>query len=193
MARSPSDKPSRHLARSDWIQAAIAVMVERSVEDVRIERLAVQLKASKGSFYWHFKDRDDLLAAVLDEWRIRSTNAVQTRLAQSEPDIGLRILRLMQLPFRSETASRAADLELAIMGWARRSEAARAAVASVDAARSRHLKELFAALGITGELAEFRTHLAYAALRYVAQRRDMSIEARMQYIHAVHALITSAI
>ena len=191
MARAPSDKSTRPLARHDWIQAAITVMVERSVEDVRVERLAVLLKASKGSFYWHFRDRDDLLSALLDDWRNRSTHAVQTRLANSEPDIAQRILRIMQLPFRSHSASRAADLELAIMGWARHSEAARAAVSAVDAARSRYLMDLFAALGVTGEEAQFRTHLAYSALRYVAQRRDMPTEERINYIGMVHALATA--
>jgi len=59
------DQLVMRLKRADWIQAAISVMVARSVEQVRVERLAVDLGASKGSFYWHFKDRDDLLAAVL--------------------------------------------------------------------------------------------------------------------------------
>jgi AcrR family transcriptional regulator len=35
---------------------------------VRVERLARELGVTKGSFYWHFNDRGDLLEALLAEW-----------------------------------------------------------------------------------------------------------------------------
>jgi len=183
--------PARRLNRADWIRAAINVMVARSVEQVRVEPLAVDLGASKGSFYWHFKDRDDLLAAVLEEWRLRSTIAVEVRLAQSEPNVKLRILRIMQLPFRSQSAARAADLELAIMGWARRSDAARAAVHALDAARTAHLCELFEELELSHEDADFRANQAYSTLRYVAQRGDIDLAARKRYVERVHHTLTA--
>ena len=138
------------------------VMADSSVEQVRVEKLAVGLKASKGSFYWHFKDRHALLDAVLDEWQARSTLAVQERLIRDEPDPARRIARLMELPFHSGAAARAADLELAIMGWARRSEAARAAVGRVDAVRTDYLIAQFESLGMDREEAEWRAHQAYA-------------------------------
>ncbi len=34
-----------------------------------IELLAKKLQVTKGSFYWHFKDRRDLVDAVLEEWK----------------------------------------------------------------------------------------------------------------------------
>lgn len=181
---------SRRLSRADWIEAAIKVMVGSSVEQVRVEKLAVDLGASKGSFYWHFKDRNALLDAVLDEWRQRSTLAVEVRLAEVEPDPAIRILRIMQLPLRSKSAARAAELELAIMGWARRSEAARLAVHAVDQARVAHLAELFTHLGLGLAEAEFRSHQAYALLRYVAQRSDMPAPEQRMLIERVHHDLT---
>jgi AcrR family transcriptional regulator len=180
----------KRLSRADWIDAAIRVLVGSSVEQVRVEKLAVDLGASKGSFYWHFKDRGALLDAVLDEWRSRSTLAVEVRLAQAEPSPVRRILRIMQLPLRSESAARAADLELAIMGWARRSEATRQAVQAVDRARVAHLADLFGELGLAREDAELRAHQAYALLRYVAQRSDMTREALRVMIERVHHDLT---
>lgn len=181
---------SKRLGRADWIAAAIQVMADSSVEQVRVEKLAIDLKASKGSFYWHFKDRNALLDAVLEEWQARSTLMVQERLMRDEPDVPTRIRRLMELPFHSSAAARAADLELAIMGWARRSAAARAAVDAVDGARTAYLVDQFVALGCAETEAQWRAHQAYALLRYVAQRTDLPITARQGMIAKLHARLT---
>lgn len=191
MAEPSPPAPSKRLARSDWIEAAIAVMVDSSVENVRVEKLAVDLKASKGSFYWHFKDRGDLLSAILESWQERSTLAVQDRLARAEPDVGQRILRVMQLPFHSHAAARAAELELSIMGWARRSPAARAAVHKVDQVRTDYLVALFGRLGLGEDEAVWRAHQAYAMLRYVAQRGDLALAQRQAMVERLHGQLTA--
>lgn len=186
------DQPPRRLGRADWIEAAIRVMADSSVEQVRVEKLAVDLKASKGSFYWHFKDRGALLDAVLETWRERSTLAVQERLAREEPDVRARIARLMELPLRSDAAARAADLELAILGWARRSQPVRSAVQAVDEVRTAFLAEQFAALGFSAAEAMWRAHQAYALLRYVAQRGDLDPAERARMVVALHQQLTAA-
>ncbi|GHD03331.1 TetR/AcrR family transcriptional regulator [Novosphingobium pokkalii] len=185
-----SGSGAKRLGRADWIEAAMRVMADSSVEQVRVEKLAVDLKASKGSFYWHFKDRHALLDAVLEAWQERSTLAVQERLIRDEPDPSRRIARLMELPFHSGAAARAADLELAIMGWARRSEAARAAVGRVDAVRTDYLVAQFQSLGMDRDEAEWRAHQAYALLRYVAQRTDLPLASRQAMVARLHARLT---
>ncbi|MFD2783071.1 TetR/AcrR family transcriptional regulator [Novosphingobium pokkalii] len=170
-----SGSGAKRLGRADWIEAAMRVMADSSVEQVRVEKLAVDLKASKGSFYWHFKDRHALLDAVLEAWQERSTLAVQERLIRDEPDPSRRIARLMELPFHSGAAARA-DLELAIMGWARRSEAARAAVGRVDAVRTDYLVAQFQSLGMDRDEAEWRAPgLCAAALCSAADRPAIGI------------------
>lgn len=181
--------PKRSLQPVDWVDAAIAVMVESSIENVRVEQLASKLGVSKGSFYWHFKDRRELLLTVLDRWTDTATLAVHSRLDKVEPSPAQRVLRFMQLPLRSDAALRAADLELAIIGWARRSSEAREAVAAVDRLRTEHVAGLFRELGIPANEALFRAHQTYAFIRYVAQRRDMSVEERTALTLRMHALL----
>ena len=41
----------------------------RGRDGIRSKSLAKRLHVTKGSFYWHFKDRQDLLAGVLDVWK----------------------------------------------------------------------------------------------------------------------------
>lgn len=181
----------KRLSRSDWIDAAIAVMTDSSVEQLKIEKLAARLGASKGSFYWHFKDRNDLLGAVLAEWQSRTSTAVELRVDKTETSAKGRILRIMQLPLHSRTAAAAADLELAIMGWARRSAAAGVAVSAVDATRCAYIRRHFELLGLTSAEAEFRAHQAYSLIRYVAQRRDLDTAYRSQLIDQLHLSLTS--
>src|SRR6266852_1194297 len=57
------------LKREDWIQAGIKILTSKG-----IEVLARDLSVSKGSFYWHFKDRPELLKGMLDEWEKQETD-----------------------------------------------------------------------------------------------------------------------
>ena len=59
----PYGSMSMRLSRQEWIDAGLKAMARDGVDAVRIERLAAALKVTKGSFYWHFKDRDALLEA----------------------------------------------------------------------------------------------------------------------------------
>ena len=59
---------SESLSRAQWIEAAWELLGEGSVDRVRVEPLAKKLGVTKGSFYWHFKDRQELVDALLDRW-----------------------------------------------------------------------------------------------------------------------------
>jgi len=58
----------KNLGRGDWLKAARMALLQGGVEAVRVEKLARNLHVTKGSFYWHFRDREDLLDALLREW-----------------------------------------------------------------------------------------------------------------------------
>jgi len=58
----------RTLDKSDWLKVARMALLKGGVEEVRVERLARDLHVTKGSFYWHFKDREDLLELLLRDW-----------------------------------------------------------------------------------------------------------------------------
>jgi AcrR family transcriptional regulator len=57
-----------NLGRKDWLHAARLALLRGGVEQVRVEKLARALKVTKGSFYWHFKGREELLELLLREW-----------------------------------------------------------------------------------------------------------------------------
>lgn len=56
------------LNREAWLGAARRALLKGGVEAVRVAKLARDLRVTKGSFYWHFRDRDELLQLLLREW-----------------------------------------------------------------------------------------------------------------------------
>ena len=61
-------KSTESLTRDDWISAAWDMLGENGLDGVRVEPLARRLGVTKGSFYWHFKDLQQLMEALLDRW-----------------------------------------------------------------------------------------------------------------------------
>jgi AcrR family transcriptional regulator len=81
------------LSASDWTRAALDALTRGGVEAVRVDALARRLRITRGSFYWHFKDRDALLTAALEEWeRICTTEVIEMLDAVDRPDERLRML-----------------------------------------------------------------------------------------------------
>ena len=192
MAEEKKKAPRTQLNRDDWIRAAIEVMIDSNVDQVRVEGIARELDVSKGSFYWHFRNRDDLLEAILDLWIHEATVRVDERVLRRAAGPAERLFLFLSLPLSSKRASKASDLELAILDWARRSRMAEDAVSKVDQIRVEQLVRQFKQLGFPADQSEFRAHTAYAFLRYIAQRRDLSLPKKMEMTVQIHQGLINA-
>jgi len=155
------DSARSTLTPETWIDAATEVLVDQGIDHVRVDVLATQLGVTRGSFYWHFRDREDLLRRVLQAWRDRATVALTQRLESARPDPREQLRDAASLPFRGRAAAKAARIELAIRAWARRDDMAREAVDEADAARLAHHERIFTALGFGAEEARARAFLMY--------------------------------
>ncbi|UUX94005.1 TetR/AcrR family transcriptional regulator [Aquabacterium sp. J223] len=161
-----ADAPPRApLTPQDWVDAALDLMVDHGIDAVRVDVLAKRIGVTRGSFYWHFRDRDDLLAAVLRHWQQVTTDRLIDRwaaaLAAGQTD-AQQVRELMTLPRRGRTAARAARIELAMRAWARRDSAARKALDEIDGRRIDWGTERFRALGFDDSEARARSFLLYA-------------------------------
>ena len=78
----------RVLTKDDWLGEAMELLRSQGVGGVRILTLAKSLQVSRGSFYWHFRDRRDLLDHMLDWWDRQMTDTVIefTRTGESGPE-----------------------------------------------------------------------------------------------------------
>ncbi len=149
------------LTPASWIEAATTVLVDQGIDHVRVDVLAGELGVTRGSFYWHFRDREDLLRRVLQAWSERSTAQLTRRLATAHAQPREQLRDVISLPFRGRAAAKAARIELAIRAWARRDELARQAVDAADAARIGYHREIFTALGFAEPEAQQRAFLLY--------------------------------
>jgi AcrR family transcriptional regulator len=146
-----------------WIAAATEVLVDEGIDHVKVDLLATKLGVTRGSFYWHFRDRQDLLRRVLQAWSEATTRQLTRRLETAHTDDPMRQLRdVISLPFRGRSAARAARIELAIRAWARRDAMARQAVDDGDAARLAYHEQIFRALGFDDHEAAMRAFVLYS-------------------------------
>ena len=149
------------LDRDAWIRGAIAVLTEEGVDGLRVEVLAKRLGVTKGSFYWHFKDRRDLLDAVLDFWLEGRIRDIRKQTA-AEAGAELAALRHTIDVYSAAKNRRGIAIEAAIRLWARQDARAASIVEAVDAERLSCTHRLFVALGNTAGEAAARSVLLYA-------------------------------
>lgn len=71
--------PVAALTARDWVRAALALIAREGVAAVAVEPLARELGVTKGSFYWHFENRDALITAALQAWEEDQGRDVVTR------------------------------------------------------------------------------------------------------------------
>ena len=144
------------LTRDDWTSAALRALATGGLGAVAIEPLATTLGATKGSGYWHFANRADLVTATLDRWEQDHTAAV---IAQVERSATAQV-RLRDLFELVMTHAGPNSVELALLASATDPPVA-AALQRVTQRRLTYLTELFAELGFDPALAHHRALLAY--------------------------------
>lgn len=173
MSDAPKPAPKRRaptrrhkdtpLTVTDWVDAASDVLVKETVRGIRIGTLCSQLGVTKGSFYWHFAGRGDLLAAILTSWRARMTGNIIERLDQLGDSAALRLRRLFELP-RRPRSERFARIEQSIRDWARSDSQAQEAMRDVDQERLAYYAAQFEAMGLDAETARLRGYIAYCVM-----------------------------
>lgn len=137
------------LDRSAWIAAGLDVLGSSGIGSVRVETIAKRLRISKGSFYWHFKDREDLLRAMLASWEAQQSDwqAGNSEFGRNAAENWANLLEVVSRPEYGR-------LDLAIFSWAREDEAVRRKVSEVEKRRLAHLTRIFREIGFNPRQAE---------------------------------------
>ncbi|HEY9371573.1 MAG TPA: TetR/AcrR family transcriptional regulator [Streptomyces sp.] len=148
----------KRLSARDWADAALTAIGEGGLAAVAVEPLAARLGTTKGSFYWHFANREALVEAALARWEAVSTEAL-IEVVEAEPDPTTQLRTL----FLTATAEAAEDpLEVSLLATADHPQVA-AVLRRVTERRLGYVAELFERLGFPPEAARRRGLLAYTS------------------------------
>jgi AcrR family transcriptional regulator len=145
---------SSPLQPDDWVRAAFARLSTEGIESVRVELLARDLGVSKGSFYWHFQDREELLGKMLDRWESDETEWLGATVVT--PRAAARWAHFIE---HCADPARA-RLEAALRAWARRDERVASRISSIEKKRSKHIASVLRDIGFAPDLAESWAEIA---------------------------------
>jgi AcrR family transcriptional regulator len=154
------------LQKEDWINAGWLLMATQDVEAVKVEVLARQLEVSKGSFYWHFKNRDELLEAILQRWEEQTRELIE-QIQQTPAQE-----RLFRLFASIEEICQQPDPESAIFLWAKKDPTVQQRVHDLETKRVNYLTELLTDYGFGDIEARQRAEVAYLALMGFGDRQE---------------------
>jgi AcrR family transcriptional regulator len=144
------------LTAEDWAEAALWSLAD-GVEALSVERLARKLGVTKGGFYWHFKDRAELLQAALARWEQLATVDVIAAL-DALPSPRERLEQLLALTFETDPRGK---IEVAIVAGAS-DPRIEPVLARVTKRRVDYLVKLYRALGLPGREARHWALHAYS-------------------------------
>ena len=181
------------LSRQDWIRAALFAIADGGTAAVAVEPLAARLGATKGSFYWHFRNREQLIAEALEAWERDDTDEVIEELGPVADPVE-RLRRLLQIAIRYEDDDAAGQADVGLLAAASDPVVAPVLKRVADK-RLDFLERIFRDIGFPARESRQRARIAYSAflgwfeLRRVAPHRAPIGRERDGYERAVLDLV----
>jgi AcrR family transcriptional regulator len=144
---SPATSRATTLHPSDWLSAAFRRFADQGIESVRVEVLARDLAVSKGSFYWHFRDRSELLDRMLARWE-----GDELEWIEPEGDAGA-ATRWARFVAKTADPERMRS-EVALRDWARRDSRVASRVAALERKKAALIANVLRDVGFTSSSAD---------------------------------------
>jgi AcrR family transcriptional regulator len=152
------------LTASDWVEAALQLIAENGLRALTVSTLATRLGVTKGSFYWHFQGRSELLAAALARWEQRATTEAIRGL-----DAVTNYRRRLELMLEAASQPPRSRSLYAALAEAAEDPVVRRVLDRVASERIAYLELCYGKLGLSPALAKSQAVFAYAAYRGLLQ------------------------
>ena len=192
MTQSIAKKKERStLSAGDWEQQALILIAEKGIRAVAVESLARRMGVTKGSFYWHFNNRESLLEQSLIRWEKHDATNLQTSLSAIEdPRERLRSF------FRRTGREKLTHNVYSSLCTASDHPQVEPLLERVAERRMKHIEKAFEEIGFDPQEASHRARLTYSAylgflqLQQQHQTPSLSSEAFEAYMtHVIATLI----
>ena len=190
-----SAEAGERLGADDWEIEALEALASEGLSAVNVQSLARKLGVTKGSFYWHFADREALLQATLARWEASYTERVIALLDAIEDPRK----RLEQLIVGISASKRAWRIHVALGAEAAHEPLVASTLARVTRRRVDYLEECYVALGFARRVARRRALLAYSTYVGIIHLRSEAVgelpsgaSLRAYVAHVVDTLVPKA-
>jgi AcrR family transcriptional regulator len=181
-----NSKSAIKLGRQDWVNAAIGILKEKGIDAVKVDVLAKSLEITRGSFYWHFKNLDDLLEVIIQEWKMSMTEDVMQTVETSTTEPSQKLLQLFEIAAKDDDR-----FEQAMRVWGVHNARTAAAIVQVDQRRLDYLQQLFLQLGFAPTEAALRAQIAYSMrLGWFIIAMPKDTQKRLTESHLLHQILT---
>lgn len=177
------------LSAGDWEQQALVLIAEKGIRAVAVESLARRMGVTKGSFYWHFHNRESLLEQSLIRWEKHDAANLQTSLsAIDDPRERLRSF------FRRTGREKLTHNVYSSLCMASDHPQVEPLLERVAARRMKHIEKAFEEIGFDPQEASHRARLTYSAylgfLQLQKQHQTPSLSSEEFEAYMTHVIAT---
>ncbi|MCA1444240.1 TetR/AcrR family transcriptional regulator [Ensifer sp. IC4062] len=179
-------------SQEGWLEAAYESLLEGGVDSVKILPLAKRLNLSRTSFYWFFKDREELLAALIGRWREKNTGNIVKQSEAYAESLAEAMLNVFDCWLNKDLFD--SKFEFAVRSWALQSEDILTEVQRADQLRLEALKRMFIRFGHSEITADVRARTTYLVqIGYISMQTKEDIATRMKRIPEYIAIYTGQV
>jgi AcrR family transcriptional regulator len=156
--RTTKIRPSQsRLSRDEWLIRALEILAEKHNALLNIDTLVKRMGVTKGSFYWHFKDRDDFLMQLLAYWVYEFNEKVPEALnkAVGDQDAKTRLRFLLTYLVEHDCAK----YDMLVRNWAAQDPKVSKVLIKIDKLRLATVHTLFTEMGFSEADARIRARI----------------------------------
>ena len=142
-----------------WIDVAKRALIEEGVGGLKVDRLAKRLGVTRGGFYHHLGDREELFDRLLELWRMECRFLPDDGPGTSLSEASVWALEVVRRLIEEDGYDHAFDM--AVREWGRSDRRVSWAVEREDSQRVEALQRFYLLLGYQGEQALLRARVFY--------------------------------
>ena len=177
------------LSAGDWEQQALVLIAEKGIRAVAVESLAARMGVTKGSFYWHFLNRESLLEQSLIRWEKHDAANLHTSLsAIDDPRERLRSF------FRRTGREKLTHDVYSSLCTASDHPQVEPLLERVAERRMKHIEKAYEEIGFDSQEASHRARLTYSAylgfLQLQKQHQTPSLSSEEFEAYMTHVIAT---
>ena len=154
--KAKNEKHAQRQGRMDietWLESALEALAAKGPQVLTVDKLCRELGVSRGSFYWHFKNRADFVQRLAEFWNAKFTLAVRDTVASAPVGPAERLMLLIE----TIQDSNVIRFDVPVRAWASTEPLAAEVVRQSDATRYRYVRSQFQELGFSGDELDMRT------------------------------------